>query len=35
MASELSNEFEARYDDRIRKIREAAAAAIKELEAIS
>ena len=30
MASGLSNEFEARYDDRVRKIREAAAAAIKE-----
>jgi len=32
MASELSNEFEARYDDRVRKIREAAAAAIKQLD---
>lgn len=31
MASGLSNEFEARYGDRVRKIREAAAAAIKEL----
>ena len=31
MTSELGNEFEARYDDRIRKIRHAAAAAIKEL----
>jgi hypothetical protein len=30
-ASELSNEFEASYDDRVRKIREAAVAAIKEL----
>jgi hypothetical protein len=31
MASGLSNEFEARYDDRVRNIRQAAAAAIKEL----
>jgi len=31
MASGLSSEFEARYGDRVRKIREAAAAAIKEL----
>lgn len=29
--SEVSNEFDAKYDDRVRKIREAAAAAIKEL----
>src|SRR6266446_6896999 len=31
MTSELHNEFEAKYDDRVRKIRQAAAAAIKEL----
>ncbi len=31
MTSEVRNEFEAKYDDRVRKIREAAAAAIKEL----
>jgi hypothetical protein len=31
MTSEGRNEFDAKYDDRIRKIREAAAAAIKEL----
>jgi hypothetical protein len=31
MTSEVGNEFEARYDDRVRKIRAAAAAAIKEL----
>jgi hypothetical protein len=31
MISEVINEFDAKYDDRIRKIREAAAAAIKEL----
>jgi|ERR1700736_3000345 len=32
--SEVSNEFETKYDDRFRKIREAAAAAIKELSAL-
>src|SRR6266403_5089247 len=31
MISEVINEFDADYDDRVRKIREAAAAAIKEL----
>ncbi|SRR5260370_24585578 len=31
MTSEVRNEFEAKYDDRVRKIRQAAAAAIKEL----
>jgi hypothetical protein len=31
MTSEASNQFETKYDDRLRKIREAAAAAIKEL----
>jgi hypothetical protein len=31
MTSELHNEFEAKYDDRVGKIRRAAAAAIKEL----
>jgi hypothetical protein len=31
MISEVINEFDAKYDDRVRKIREAAAAAIKEL----
>ena len=31
MNSEARNEFEARYDDRVRKIHEAATAAIKEL----
>jgi len=31
MTSEASNEFETKYNDRFRKIREAAAAAIKEL----
>jgi len=31
MTSEGRNEFDAKYDDRIQKIREAAAAAIKEL----
>ena len=31
MTSEASNQFETNYDDRLRKIREAAAAAIKEL----
>jgi hypothetical protein len=31
MTSEGRNEFDADYDDRVRKIREAAAAAIKEL----
>jgi hypothetical protein len=31
MTSELHNEFEAKYDDRVRKICRAAAAAIKEL----
>ena len=31
MTSEVHNEFEAKYDDRVRKIRQAAAAAIKEL----
>ena len=32
MSAELSNEFEAKYHDRVRKIREAAAAAIKQLD---
>jgi hypothetical protein len=31
MTSEVGNEFEAKYDDRVQKIRQAAAAAIKEL----
>ena len=31
MTSEIHNEFEAKYDDRVRKIRQAAADAIKEL----
>jgi len=31
MTSEVRNEFEAKYDDRVRNIRHAAAAAIKEL----
>jgi hypothetical protein len=31
MTSEVGNEFEANYDDRVRNIRHAAAAAIKEL----
>ena len=31
MSSEARNEFDAEYDDRVRKIRQAAAAAIKEL----
>jgi hypothetical protein len=31
MTSEVRNEFEAKYDDRVRKIRQAATAAIKEL----
>ena len=31
MTSEVGNEFEAKYDDRVRNIRHAAAAAIKEL----
>jgi hypothetical protein len=31
MTSEASNEFETKYDDRFRKIREAAATALKEL----
>jgi hypothetical protein len=31
MTSEVGNKFEARYDYRVRKIRQAAAAAIKEL----
>jgi hypothetical protein len=31
MSSESGNEFEAKYDDRVRKIREAAAAATKEI----
>jgi hypothetical protein len=31
MTSEASNAFETKYDDRFRKIREAAAAAIREL----
>jgi hypothetical protein len=34
MISEVINEFDAKYDDRVRKIREAAAAAIKEREPI-
>jgi hypothetical protein len=33
MTSEASKEFETRYDARVRKIREAATAAIKELSA--
>jgi hypothetical protein len=32
MSSEASDEFEARYNDRIRKIRKAAALALKELD---
>ena len=32
MSSEARNEFEAKYDYRIRKIREAAAAAIRQLD---
>jgi hypothetical protein len=32
MSSEAGNEFEAKYDYRIRKIREAAAAAIRQLD---
>jgi hypothetical protein len=35
MTSEVRHEFDAKYDDRLRKIREAATAAIKELEPIS
>jgi hypothetical protein len=31
MTSEVGHEFDAKYDDRLRKIREAATAAIKEL----
>ena len=31
MTSEVRHEFDAKYDDRLRKIREAATAAIKEL----
>jgi hypothetical protein len=31
MTSEVGKEFEAKYDDRVQKIRQAAAAAIKEL----
>lgn len=31
MTSEVGNEFEAKYDDRVQKIRQAAAAAIREL----
>jgi hypothetical protein len=31
MTSEVGKEFEAKYDDRVRKIRQAAAAAIKKL----
>jgi len=31
MTSEVRHEFDAKYDDRVRKIREAAAAVIKEL----
>jgi hypothetical protein len=31
MTSEVNEEFEAKYDDRVQKIRQAAAAAIKEL----
>ena len=31
MTSEVGNEFEAKYDDRVRNIRHAAAAALKEL----
>src|ERR1700680_1400205 len=31
MTSEVSNEFEAKYDDRVGNIRHAAAAALKEL----
>jgi hypothetical protein len=32
MDSETGNEFEAEYDDRVRKIRKAAAIALKELD---
>ena len=32
MSSEARNEFEARYNDRVRKIRKAAAIALKELD---
>ena len=32
MRSELKNEFERNYEERVRKIREAATAAIKELD---
>jgi hypothetical protein len=32
MRSEVRNEFDAEYDDRVQKIREAAAAAIRQLD---
>ena len=32
MTSEVRNEFDAEYDDRVRKIRKAAAIALKELD---
>jgi hypothetical protein len=32
MSSEVRNEFDAEYDDRVQKIREAAAAAIRQLD---
>jgi hypothetical protein len=32
MTSEVRNEFEPKYDDRVRKIRQAAAAAIRQLD---
>src|SRR3984893_9447354 len=32
MTSEVRNEFEAKYDDRVRKIRQAAAEVIKQLD---
>ena len=32
MISEVINEFDAKYDDRVRKIRKAAAIALKELD---
>jgi len=35
MTSEASNEFATKYNDRFRRIREAATAATKEFEAIS
>lgn len=32
MSAEARNEFEAKYDERLRKIREAASAAVKQLD---